>query len=193
VEAGPAPAQAGVPRSAQPAVAFGKNRLGMRPTRPTRPTRPMRPTRPTTYNLSMRTEPATLPTLALRWLPLVAWCGVIFLLSATPNLRIASADNVDFIVRKIGHMGVFGILAILFWRVLEPSRLRPAAAVWILSWLLTVGYAATDEFHQSFTAGRHASPVDVGIDAAGAALFLVGLQAWLKWRSLRQADRARSE
>jgi VanZ family protein len=116
------------------------------------------------------------------WLPVIVWAGVIFWLSATPNLRIASADNVDFVVRKAGHMGAFGVLAVLLWRVLAPApwRLR-GPALWGLAWVLTVAYAASDECHQSFTAGRHPSLTDVGIDAAGAALFLVALAVWLQW------------
>ena len=72
--------------------------------------------------------------------------------------------DVDFVVRKAGHMFVFGVLAMLIWRALA----------------LTVGYAASVEFHQSFTAGRHASPVDVGINSVGALLFLLALMVWLQ-------------
>jgi VanZ family protein len=32
-----------------------------------------------------------------------------------------------------------------------------------------IAYAATDELHQYFVRGRHASPVDVAIDAVGVA------------------------
>ena len=35
--------------------------------------------------------------------------------------------------------------------------------------MVTVLYAATDELHQGFVGGRHASVVDVGIDAIGAS------------------------
>jgi VanZ family protein len=86
---------------------------------------------------------------------------------------------VDFVVRKAGHMFVFGVLAVLVWRALESSAVRHAIA-W--SWVLTVAYAASDEFHQSFTAGRHPSPVDVGIDSFGALLFLLALTLWLRNR-----------
>ncbi|MGZ8783093.1 MAG: VanZ family protein [Gaiellaceae bacterium] len=40
---------------------------------------------------------------------------------------------------------------------------------------LGVSYAVTDEFHQSFVAGRRGTPLDVLIDAVGVAL---GLLAW---------------
>jgi VanZ family protein len=119
---------------------------------------------------------------ALLWLPVLVWAGVIFAFSATPNLRVAQAADVDFVVRKAGHMFVFGVLAVLVWRALTPSVVRHAM-VW--SWVLTVAYAASDELHQSFTAGRHPSPVDVGIDSFGALLFLVALALWLRGRRAR--------
>jgi VanZ family protein len=119
---------------------------------------------------------------ALFWLPVIIWAGVIFAFSATPNLRVAQAADVDFVVRKAGHMFVFGVLAVLMWRALAYSAVRRAM---LCSWALTVAYAASDEFHQSFTAGRHPSPVDVGIDSVGALLFLLALTLWLRGRRAR--------
>ena len=116
------------------------------------------------------------------WLPVLVWAGIIFALSATPNLRFAQAADLDFVVRKAGHMAAFGILAVLLWRALTFYAVR-RAIVWSL--MLTVAYAATDEFHQSFTSGRHPSPVDVGIDSVGALLFLLALTLWLRGRRAR--------
>ena len=113
------------------------------------------------------------------WLPVVVWAAIIFVLSATPNLRVAPTADLDFVVRKAGHMFVFGVLAVLMWRALESSAVR-RAMMWSL--MLTVVYAATDEFHQSFTVGRHPSPVDVGVDSVGALLCLLALMQWLRGR-----------
>ncbi len=122
--------------------------------------------------------------LLLMWLPVVVWAGVIFGLSATPNLRFVQSDTADFIVRKAGHMAVFGVLALLVWRAVSYSRQRGAVAI---SLVLTVAYAASDEFHQSFTAGRHPSIVDVGIDSVGALIALGALVLWLEIRARRTA------
>jgi VanZ family protein len=111
------------------------------------------------------------------WLLVIVWAGIIFALSATPDLRVAPTADLDFVVRKAGHMGAFGVLAVLLWRALASSAVRHAL-VW--SWVLTVVYAASDEFHQLFTAGRHGSPLDVGIDSVGALIALVALVAWLR-------------
>lgn len=109
------------------------------------------------------------------WMPVIVWASLIFLLSAQSDLRFVPDAGLDFVVRKIGHMGVFGILALLVWRALA------IATAWTFSWawalVLTVLYAASDELHQGLVAGRYPSGVDVAIDALGAliAIAAVGL------------------
>jgi VanZ family protein len=125
------------------------------------------------------------PAELLAWAAVIAWAALIFALSATPNLRFVQADTLDFVVRKAGHMAVFGILAVLLWRAISLSQRRGALA---LSFALTVVYASTDEFHQLFTKGRHASPVDVGIDSVGALIALVTLALWLQYWARRTAS-----
>jgi hypothetical protein len=127
------------------------------------------------------------PALLWQWLPVVVWAGVIFAFSTRPNLRFVQADDVDFVVRKAGHMFAFGVLAVLLWRALASAALG-RALLW--SWVLATAYAATDEFHQSFTQGRHASVVDVGIDSAGAFIALCLLAAWLAIRRTRDSSDA---
>ena len=67
----------------------------------------------------------------------------------------------------------YGVLAISYWHAFAwDKEKRPIA------WLLAVLYALTDEFHQLFTPGRHASIWDVLIfDNLGAliSLWLTGL------------------
>jgi VanZ family protein len=112
---------------------------------------------------------------AVAWLPVVAWAALIFLASATPDLRFVPDQAVDFVVRKIGHLGVFGILALLAWRAVANTTSRRHPWAWALA--LTIVYAASDELHQGMVVGRHAAFLDVAIDAAGAVA-AVGL-AWL--------------
>ncbi|MEA2536318.1 MAG: hypothetical protein QOF11_552, partial [Chloroflexota bacterium] len=100
----------------------------------------------------------------------IAWAVLIFALSSQPDLRFAPDEGLDFIIRKAGHMAVFGTLALLLRRAvaLTPAWRRP----WAWAVALTFGYAVTDELHQGTVTGRHASLVDVGIDAAGALIAL---------------------
>ena len=119
-----------------------------------------------------------------RWLPPLALMALIFALSAQPNLS-SGLGLIDLVGRKIVHMAEFGALCALWWRALAPTlcfdrALAAAAAVAVL-------YAVSDEWHQTFTEGRHGSPWDVAIDAAG-----VGLAVLLASRGRRAARRPRA-
>jgi VanZ family protein len=94
------------------------------------------------------------------WVPVVAWAALIFGLSSIPSLS-TGLGVWDTILRKGAHTTEYAILGFLLVRAL--GRELPA-------FLAGVAYAATDEFHQHFVRGRHASPVDVAIDAAGVAI-----------------------
>lgn len=62
----------------------------------------------------------------------------------------------------------YALLGVSYWRGLGDAQ----KSRWRIAWLLAVGYAVTDEFHQFFVLGRTARFLDVGIDATGA---LIGL------------------
>src|SRR6266545_7554758 len=103
------------------------------------------------------------------WLPVLAWAAVIFAFSSIPSLS-SGLGIWDTVLRKGAHVTEYAVLGALLYRALE--REAPALAAGI-------AYAATDELHQHFVRGRHASPVDVAIDAAGVAL---GMLVWLRVR-----------
>ena len=98
------------------------------------------------------------------WLPVLLWAGLIFALSSIPSLG-TGLGTWDYILRKGAHMLEYALLAALLYRAL--GRELPA-------FFAALAYAATDEVHQHFVHGRHATPVDVGFDAVGivAGLFL---------------------
>jgi VanZ family protein len=121
----------------------------------------------------MRTSASTFRLLLTGWVPVIAWAGLIFVFSAQPDLRFLPDQDLDFLVRKAGHMGVFGILALLFWRALGLATAWRRPWAWALA--CTLLYAITDEFHQGLVNGRTASAVDVAIDTAGAVIAVVGV------------------
>jgi VanZ like family len=94
-----------------------------------------------------------------RWGPVVAWAAVIFAFSSVPDLG-TGLGGWDLVLRKLAHLAEFAVLGALLYRALE--RAWPAVLVGSL-------YAASDELHQLFVAGRHASPLDWAIDTAGIA------------------------
>lgn len=100
------------------------------------------------------------------WLPPLLLMGLIFLLSAQPSLDsgLGLADQVG---RKVVHFGEYAALSYLWWRALR-TRI-PARTAMLAALLIASAYAATDELHQTFVAGRHGTPVDWAIDTAGAA------------------------
>jgi VanZ family protein len=103
------------------------------------------------------------------WLPVVLWAGVIFALSSIPSLG-TGLGTWDVVLRKCAHTTEYAVLAVLLLRAI--GREAPALALGFL-------YAASDELHQAFVRGRHASPIDVAIDTAG---LLIGLFAWRRAR-----------
>jgi VanZ family protein len=117
-----------------------------------------------------------------RWIPVVAWLAVIFILSAQPNLPSPPSPFWDKITEKGGHTLEYVVLASLLW--LAMGRRAP-----LLVWVLAVLYAVSDEYHQSFVPGRDPDPVDALFDAMGAALALLVWWGALRWRRSRQMRR----
>ena len=111
---------------------------------------------------------------AIDWLLVIAWMAVVFAFSSVPSLG-TDLGTWDLVLRKLAHTAEYAVLAILLLR----ASGRPSLAI-----ALATLYAVSDELHQTFVDGRHGSPVDVLIDAAGAT---VGVAAWqlAPWRRLR--------
>ena len=97
--------------------------------------------------------------------PLLAM-GVIFLLSAQTSDPVDRAWW-DVLVRKLAHFTEYAVLTVLWWRALRGLGARFPLAI---AMAISLGYAATDEFHQTFVDGRRGTPVDVLIDSAGIAI-----------------------
>jgi VanZ family protein len=113
-------------------------------------------------------------SLVRAWLPVVAWAAAIFALSSVPDLG-TGLGGWDLALRKLAHAAEFALLGALLARATGRSGL--AFAIGAL-------YAVSDELHQSFVPGRHASPVDVAIDAVGVA---AGVLLWQSVRARRLA------
>ena len=92
----------------------------------------------------------------------LALMALIFFFSAQENLN-SGLGVWDTIGRKFIHMAEYGLLWFLWWRALGIGHPGPAIAI-------TLAYAATDEYHQSFVEGRHGSPWDWAIDAVGVSI-----------------------
>ncbi len=127
-------------------------------------------------------RPGSAPRLLFAgWAPVVGWAALIFILSSQPNLRFVPDATLDVVVRKAGHVGVFGILALLLSRALSGTAAWRRPRAWAFAF--TVLYAASDELHQGFVPGRQSAVLDVGIDATGALIALAAVGLIRSWRS----------
>jgi VanZ family protein len=86
---------------------------------------------------------------------------------STPTAATTNIGELNLLIRKSTHVIVFGILAVLLYKSFETYRLS-----YLLSWGITVIYAITDEWHQSFMPGRVAAYQDVLFDGFGAFVAL---------------------
>jgi VanZ family protein len=117
------------------------------------------------------------------WLfgPAVAWCAVLFGLSAQSHLPETPGGD------KLAHLTAYIATGGLFVRAaLGGSRFVPRAA-WLAAAVLGALYGVSDEFHQSFVPGRDASVGDALADAIGS---LIGASVGLViYRNRRDALR----
>ena len=129
-----------------------------------------------------------------RFGPPIVWMGVIAVLSSSllgadrtesyvyallvrllPWAGPDALRGVHTVLRKMGHVVEYGILAVLWLRALAPGRSPGAEAAWAVG--LSALYAVVDEARQGLTPNRSPSAWDVGIDTAGAGLAVAWLQA----------------
>ena len=101
------------------------------------------------------------------WSPAVAWCGLIFLQSAFPTPDVLPHwANLD----KAIHAGVYAVLAVLMCHGLYslPGWRQHTLRICVCGALFAALYGASDEWHQSFVAGRTADVLDWLADLVGA-------------------------
>ena len=126
-------------------------------------------------------------------MPAIVWMALIFLgstdvLSAEhtsrflvpflrwldPHISWVTVNAIQVVIRKLGHLTEYAILAALLWRAFRGvTRWTPKMSILfaVVSAACAV-FAASDEFHQSFVPSRTSSSNDVMIDICGA---LIGL------------------
>lgn len=124
-----------------------------------------------------------------KWLLVVLWAGLIFFLSHQPELKSGLPERWDFFLAKSAHFLEYAILTFLLIQALQEHQLTKKKIL-ILAVILAIGYAFSDEYHQSFILGRNASLRDVLIDSSGVlliacpALCSKRCRAWLAKRKM---------
>jgi len=133
------------------------------------------------------------PMSLLWWALTLMWAALIFYLSTQTfapdfsqcvlavvlhflHLRI-SPDTFSFLhalLRKLAHLTEYAIFALFLYGLPGERRRRlwqPQRA--ITSILVAALYSLTDEYHQLYVPGRHASLLDCGLDTIGASLAML--------------------
>jgi VanZ family protein len=144
----------------------------------------------------------TLKPFLCRWLPVLFWAAVIFILSADSNPyshipnRLYSwlwwsklfGRSLIFYLGGISHILEYAILSFLFAQALW-QRERPTRGPFIKAIFLVLFYAFTDELHQYFIPGRAFQLVDLALDTLGA---LLGLGAYWLYLERLEGKQSRS-
>lgn len=96
---------------------------------------------------------------------------IVNILTTNTNLidedKIEIISKVDPIVRKMAHYTIYMVGGILITNYINASYKLGSNKKILLSILIGMCYAGTDEFHQTFIYGREGRIVDVYIDTLG--------------------------
>jgi VanZ family protein len=139
------------------------------------------------------------------WLPVVLWMMLIFSMSTNagapsnssriigpivrwlvPGISDEAVGRIVFGVRKLSHVTEYAVLALLCWRARrQPVRGDRRPWRWphvAFAFAVTVVFASSDEWHQTFVPSRQGSGWDVLLDSCGAILGLLVLWRLGRWR-----------
>ena len=138
-----------------------------------------------------------------KWLPAMAWAGVISGLSTDtfssehtslfilpvlhflfPSAGAVTLELMHAVIRKSAHLTEYFILGALLHRALRGNQ-RGWKLKWAL-WAIAIAAASSlDESHQAFVPSRTASPWDALLDTIGASAAQIVVKLWNvnKWRA----------
>jgi len=119
----------------------------------------------------------------LDWLAAAVWMGLLFALSAQPELPLPPGPWLQNVYDKFGHAVAYGVLAWLLWRALR-QHYPPSRALGAMCAGLAIAYGISDEVHQAFVPGRTPSVADLAADGVGA----LAATLLLRWRARRRAQ-----
>jgi VanZ family protein len=106
------------------------------------------------------------------WLPLIIWCAVIFIMSSLEINKAQEFSWLDFVFKKTAHVIEYAILYWLTYRAFSKNYQKIGVKALIISLIFSFFYALSDEWHQTFIAGREGTLRDVGFDSIGMLLSL---------------------
>lgn len=124
----------------------------------------------------------------LDWLLVVILMIIIFMFSKDPavsssdksnylvetlvnffNLKNIDLFELNVIIRKLAHFIIYFILGVLVFNAVKDTSSKTLISIMIISILICILYAETDELHQMLVPGRSGEVRDVIIDSAGSS------------------------
>ncbi|HEX8683751.1 MAG TPA: VanZ family protein [Ardenticatenaceae bacterium] len=118
------------------------------------------------------------------WGPPLLLMAIIFFLSGQADIPGPDNLTLDRVFKKGAHALGYGLLAFSYARALAGMGAR---RVVLLALVLTLLYALSDEWHQTYVPTRNGNLLDVLIDLGGA---IVGLLGWQLLQNRGQLDSA---
>lgn len=93
--------------------------------------------------------------------------------------------NVDRVVRKTAHFTLYTIVGIILMLYLSTTEIRLKNKI-IITLIIGIIYATSDEIHQKFVADRTSSITDIFIDTAGVlfGVFIISILTCKKRKAL---------
>ncbi len=129
--------------------------------------------------------PINLKLFAANWLPLIAYCLLIYIQSSYPSPeRLPSFEFSD----KLLHFAAYAVMGALFYRAYQTLPFKNHMQLLVLlSMISTSLYGISDEIHQSFVPYRDGSLLDVIADMLGAVCGVYVYHWWTVARTRRQS------
>ena len=143
------------------------------------------------------------------WVPPIVIMTTIFHLSGKVGIAVTHEFTTDFLIFKTLHMLEYGLLLFLVFRALfwSTRQFIPSASshktfveltpeelnsLLLLSFLITLTYAISDEIHQTYVISRDGSFRDIFVDSIGMLTMVFFIKQafakklkYLSWRTFQ--------
>jgi VanZ family protein len=110
--------------------------------------------------------------------PAILYATLIFILSASPSVSPPPGFVLEDKIYHFVEYGIFSLLLFLAFFTSGRGFLRKH--VFLLSSLIGMAYAASDEIHQKFVPGRSSEFLDVVADCLGIVVVQTGIWLYLR-------------
>jgi len=110
------------------------------------------------------------------WLPALCCMALIYFLSSLSGSSLSNFGSLDVFIKKGAHITEYAILYFFLFRAFQALMVTRKAL--IVSAVIAVFYAISDEYHQTFVPLREGTARDVIIDSIGIFLMYLILRRY---------------